>query len=228
MVEYHVNGNPIRQTVKASQISRVKNLLTKEKIYIIVKLNCEASNNMNWQLSEHAIKKHQIDRMKYSDIFCGEPPQFEQTFGRGQFSRAKLNSSTSSTHVNNTSKSQLNNSTNKSQSAHNSNSNNQASSKQKKSATSNNAQTSNSKKTTSTQNGAAAVNQNGKNKSAAASASSHTSNNANKKAKNNTNEATSDDDGSILGDNDPEANQNALRIVQILNKKSETIIFRNY
>lgn len=84
-----------RQTVRANQLARPKNLVTKEKVYIIIRLYCEATGaNSTWQLSDEAARRHRIGDMCFADIFGGEAPRFEHTFGRGQFSRShQLNQS---------------------------------------------------------------------------------------------------------------------------------------
>lgn len=86
-VELQQGGNPTKQVVNSSQLSRSKNLLTKDKIYIIIKLNCEVNENSIWTVNESARNRLNLNAMKYSDIFKGEPPHFETTYGRGQFSR---------------------------------------------------------------------------------------------------------------------------------------------
>lgn len=80
----------IRQTVKSNQIQRTKNLLTKDKIHIIIKNNCEVDSQMIWTLTNACLERHNVNSMKFGDIFRGDPPQFEFSFGRGQFSRSNV------------------------------------------------------------------------------------------------------------------------------------------
>ena len=49
------------------------------------------SSNLIWTVNENA--RSRIAAMKYSEIFKGEPPHFETTYGRGQFSRTNLQKS---------------------------------------------------------------------------------------------------------------------------------------
>lgn len=71
--------------------SRIKNQLTKDKIYTIVKLNCEVTGQENlWKLTDQAINKYKIHQMKFGEFFRGDPPSFETTYGRGQFSKTNV------------------------------------------------------------------------------------------------------------------------------------------
>ncbi|CAF0741721.1 unnamed protein product [Brachionus calyciflorus] len=79
-----------KQTVKANQICRTKNLLTKDKIYIYIKLNCEISSDGIWRMVDESILNYNLDKMKFSEIFSGYPPKFAVTFGRGQFSKTNV------------------------------------------------------------------------------------------------------------------------------------------
>ena len=87
-------GDGSRQTVTANQVQRTKNCLTKDKIYMIIKTNCEVNKQISWTLTEKAMEKHKVGKMKYTDIFRGEAPQYDKSFGRGQYAR-KLNESAS-------------------------------------------------------------------------------------------------------------------------------------
>lgn len=188
------NGT-VRQTVRGGQLARAKNQLTKEKIYIIVRLNCEAPSNGRWQLTDEAVKRHRIDELSFTDIFGGEAPQFEQTFGRGQFSRAnQLNQSK-----------QLNNSQSKPSSQQSNNNNKKPVNQQP---------------------------QKGGNKS-----STTTTTVAKKPAAQPAKPELSEEEAKILADmKDPnsEVNQNALLVVQVLNKQivdmdeEEFEIWRDY
>ena len=85
-------------TVNANLVQRTKNCLTKDKIYMIIKTNCEVnSKNICWSLTDAALEKHKTNKLKFSDVFKGDPPLFGQTFGRGQFSKStsRLNESLS-------------------------------------------------------------------------------------------------------------------------------------
>ena len=75
--------------------SRTKNLLTKDKIYIIIKTNCDALHSI-WTLTERAKNRFNLNQFHFTDLFKGDPPCFEATYGRGQFSRNSLNNSRSS------------------------------------------------------------------------------------------------------------------------------------
>ena len=90
----------MRQTVRSSQLARSKNLLTKEKIYMLIRLYCETASNSTWQLSDEASTRFGIGELKFSDIYGGEPPQFEHTFGRGQFSRSSQSNSSKTSSLN--------------------------------------------------------------------------------------------------------------------------------
>ena len=63
-------------------------MLTKEKIYILIKLSCEISSDGIWRVNDEAIEKYNLNNTKFSEIFSGYPPKFEVTFGRGQFSKS--------------------------------------------------------------------------------------------------------------------------------------------
>lgn len=161
-----------------------------------MRLNCEAPSNGRWQLTDEAVKRHHIDELSFSDIFGGEAPQFEQTFGRGQFSRAnQLNQSK-----------QLNSSQSKPSS-----------------------QQSNNKKPVNQQQQP----QKGGNKSS----TTMTTVQAKKPAAQPAKPELSEEEMKILADmKDPnsEVNQNALRVVQVLNKQivdmdeEEFEIWRDY
>lgn len=186
----------VRQTVRGAELARPKNLLTKEKIYIIVKLNCEAASNSTWQLSEESVHKYRVEEMSFAEIFGGEPPQFEQTFGRGQFSRSsQLNQS----------KTSLNNSS-------------QVLASSKPSS----ANAVNSKKVLSQP-----ANSHSKKTSVSSSSSSATATSLDKKSS--ASKASPSEEDNALGifwskDPNAEVNQNALRIIQILNKKSRFLL----
>jgi bromodomain adjacent to zinc finger domain protein 1A len=91
------SASPSQQTVNASQIVRNKNAFTKDKLYMIIKLNCEVNSQAIWALTDHSIGKHKLNEMTFKDVFRGEQPKFEQAYGRGQFSKSntqgKLNES---------------------------------------------------------------------------------------------------------------------------------------
>jgi hypothetical protein len=89
VVETYATNTPQsnRQTVKANQIQRPKNLLTKDKVSMIVKTNCETNAKQVWCLTREAEERHKVASIRFSDIFRGEPPTFECTFGRGQFAK---------------------------------------------------------------------------------------------------------------------------------------------
>jgi len=114
-IESKINGATSRHTVKAAQLSRSKNLLTKEKIYIIIKTYCEVTlMNSVWTVTPAAKAKLNLSQTKFSEFFKGEPPQFEATYGRGQFSRSQQNKSlntTKSPAASGSKKATLNNST---------------------------------------------------------------------------------------------------------------------
>ena len=124
-MESKLNGATSRHTVKAAQLSRSKNLLTKEKIYIIIKTHCEvAVMNSIWTVTPASKAKLNLSQTKFSEFFKGEPPQFEATFGRRQFSSSQRNKSlntTKSPAASGSKKSALNNSTSSAKtSSHNS------------------------------------------------------------------------------------------------------------
>jgi hypothetical protein len=202
VVEIQLNGNPVRQTVKGSQLCRLKNQLTKDKIYIIVKLNCEVTNQMVWTLTDEAMRKHQIEKMTFADFYRGEAPHFEQTFGRGQFSRAHMLNRSIET------KSTPNKSQPKQQQQQNTGKANSA-------ASSKNAKSMNKKASPTSSTNANKNNQN----HAANKKSSKTATGAAASA----NEPSSDDDSTEIDENDPEANEFAHRIVQILEKKGKKL-----
>lgn len=109
--ESKLNGQSTRQTVKCNQLSRFKNQLTKDKIYIIIKMNCEVLASQ-WLLTDRAKSRFHLKDIKFSELFKGDPPRFVTTYGRGQFSRNSLNNSklNKSSNNNASSKQQLNNS----------------------------------------------------------------------------------------------------------------------
>lgn len=232
VVEYQFNGNSLRQTVKANQVCRVKNLLTKDKIYVIVKLNCEvftSNQHSVWHLTEQAIKKHKLDEAKYTDFFRGDEPMFEQTYGRGQFSRSNvLNKSldvkSSSQTVNKSSSSGASAKTmSKSKSTSNINSNSTSKQQHQKPKTAPNNAPSSKKQNTSTSSTSVSKNQS-LNHASSNNTSSH------KKSKTTANGHSSEDDHTEIDENDQEASEFALRIVQILSKKGknlkQTLTFR--
>lgn len=111
--ESKLNGQSTRQTLKANQLVRFKNQLTKDKIYIIIKTNCDVLHSV-WTISEKAHFKFNLTSTKFSELFKGDPPCFQTTYGRGQFSRTSLNNSKLNKSLSNTSiskqKQSLNNS----------------------------------------------------------------------------------------------------------------------
>lgn len=61
-------------TVNASYVQRTKNCITKDKIYMILKTNCEVVNSnkqIRWMVTEAAMEKHKINRITFNDIFKG-------------------------------------------------------------------------------------------------------------------------------------------------------------
>jgi bromodomain adjacent to zinc finger domain protein 1A len=79
---------PTRQNINASQVVRIKNALTKDKLYMITKLNCEVNSQTIWALTDYSMNKHKLNQIKFTDIFKGDQPKFEQSYGRGQFSKS--------------------------------------------------------------------------------------------------------------------------------------------
>ena len=73
------NNNSQRSTVNASHVQRTKNCITKDKIYIILKTNCEVVNSnkqIRWMVTEQAMEKHNIKRITFNDIFKGKYKNF--------------------------------------------------------------------------------------------------------------------------------------------------------
>lgn len=69
------NNSSQRSTVNASHVQRTKNCITKDKIYIILKTNCEVVNSnkqIRWMVTEQAMEKHNIKRITFNDIFKGK------------------------------------------------------------------------------------------------------------------------------------------------------------
>ncbi len=113
-------GSNIKLSVFASQISRPKGLLTKDKVQIILKDSCEAANNI-WvvkvgrerfqsaQVSgltlvlfrqDNLKEKFSLNTMKFEQIFKGGTPKFDVTFGRGEFSKLNRKMPTDSKRLN--------------------------------------------------------------------------------------------------------------------------------
>lgn len=84
------SASPSQQTVNASQIIRNKNAFTKDKLYMIIKLNCEVNSQAIWALTDYSIGKHKLNEITFKDIFKGDQPKFEQAYGRGQFSKSNI------------------------------------------------------------------------------------------------------------------------------------------
>jgi hypothetical protein len=79
-------------------------MLTKDKLYILVKMYCEITDGV-WTVTESASERFDLSGFKFSEVFRGAPPQFQQSFGRGQFSKNnllmnKLNDSKSANNAN--------------------------------------------------------------------------------------------------------------------------------
>jgi len=68
------SGNSANRTstVNASHVQRTKNCITKDKIYMIIKTNCEVNKQIRWTLTEAAMEKHKINKVKFTDIFKGK------------------------------------------------------------------------------------------------------------------------------------------------------------
>lgn len=114
-IESKINGSTTTQTVRGPQIRRANNTLTKDKIYIIVKTYCDQKDSV-WVVTEPSMEKFEMAQASYKDFFkgillldyqchfcivliqccLGEPPHFDVTFGRGQFSVSTVNKSVTS------------------------------------------------------------------------------------------------------------------------------------
>lgn len=227
------NGGGGRQTLRFNQLCRTKNQLTKEKIYIITRLYCEAASNSMWQLSEQAAVRFRVAELRFEHMFAGEPPHFEHTFGRGQHSRSHQNQSKSSP---------------TSQNKNNASTTSKTPTSNNKTTTSSATTTANSKKTSQQHqnhqhhqnlhhNQTSAAQQHHKNKTTQNSSSSATThNNSHNKKAVTSNPApatsaskadTSDDESKIGFSKDPNSDVNlfAQRIVQILEKNGICFCF---
>jgi len=114
-------------------------------------MNCDVATHSMWTVNERSKSRFRINDIKFSDLFKGDPPCFETTYGRGQFSRnslnnSRLNKSTTSTQNSpSKQKNQSNNSLNKSNNVKASTSSSNNNKKKKKSNNKNLAQILNKK-----------------------------------------------------------------------------------
>jgi hypothetical protein len=65
-------------------------MLTKDKLYVLVKMHCEITDGV-WKVTDSAAERFDLAGFKFSEVFRGgAAPQFQQSFGRGQFSKNNL------------------------------------------------------------------------------------------------------------------------------------------
>jgi bromodomain adjacent to zinc finger domain protein 1A len=214
LIKYVFDHNGTQRSFLANQISRIKNLLTKDKIYMLIKLNCEITDGV-WTVLDKSVEKYDLNSFKFSKYFRGPLPQFQQTFGRGQFSKNNVLMSKM-----NDSKSNLNQSLNKST---NNNSKLNSSSSNKNQPSNNNIKTSKTSSNGAANNKSNNHSTNNTNSSKLNGKSNDLSNGKNVKSNHinaglKVNDST-DDESSTVDKDIEEANAFASRIVQILEKK---------
>jgi hypothetical protein len=69
-VESKLNGSTSTQTLRGNQIKRPQATLTKERIAMIARSCCETVDS-NWQLSDKARRKFDMEGARFADFFKG-------------------------------------------------------------------------------------------------------------------------------------------------------------
>ncbi|XP_068208965.1 bromodomain adjacent to zinc finger domain protein 1A [Palaemon carinicauda] len=73
------NFEPQKHIVTWEQIRRNKGVLTREKCKLFLKQVVQLSPAGFWCLKDKIIKKYGLENTRYSDIFLGNPPKFQET-----------------------------------------------------------------------------------------------------------------------------------------------------